>query len=95
MNWGDFGTPWVDCGLRVCAGDCGLLGGHVHPASGHPVLRWSQDAWATAAEQRQLWRDVGIALLEGGVMYLTHQAFGAWCATEKFDMDRRYRSVSM
>ena len=59
------------------------------PSSGVPKTPWA------TAEQRQLWRDVGIALLEGRVIYLTHQAFGAWCATEKFDMDRRYRSVSM
>jgi hypothetical protein len=62
------------------------------------VLRGKR-AWtrikSTAAEQRQLWREVGEALCEGRRMYPANQAFGAWCVNEGFDMDARVRSDAM
>ena len=60
-----------------------------------PSSDYLKTPWATAAEQRQLWRDVGEALLEGRVMHPANQAFGSWCANEGFDMDRRVRADSM
>ena len=62
------------------------------------VLR-GQRAWgrikSTAAEQRQLWREVGEALNYGRALHPSNQAFGAWCKEEGFDMDARDRSDAM
>lgn len=56
-------------------------------------------AWSriksTAAEQRQLWREVGEALLVGRRMHKSDKLFGQWCRAQGFDMDRRYRSAAM
>ncbi len=47
------------------------------------VVTRGQRAWgsikATASEQRQLWRDVGEALLVGRQENLSDRAFKAWC----------------
>lgn len=62
------------------------------------VLR-GQRAWSriktTAAEQRQLWREVGEALLELRAQHSSNQAFGARCLEEGFDMARADRADSM
>jgi hypothetical protein len=63
------------------------------------ILR-GQTAWnrlkATAAEQRQLWREVGEALLEGRRLHPSNQAFGAWCKEQGFDdLSSQYRSAAM
>ncbi|MFN7041990.1 MAG: KilA-N domain-containing protein [Acidovorax temperans] len=59
-----------------------------------------QAAWsrikATAAEQRELWRDVGEALLVGRRMHKADQKFSQWCKEMGFgDMDRRVRADAM
>jgi hypothetical protein len=63
------------------------------------VILRGQRAWtrikSTAAEQRQLWREVGEALLEGRRQWPSNQAFGAWCANEGFDMAPATRSNAM
>ena len=59
-----------------------------------------QAAWsrikATAAEQRELWRDVGEALLVGRKQNPSNQGFSKWCKENGFgDMDRRDRADAM
>lgn len=64
----------------------------------HKVSR-GRHAWsrikATAAEQRELWRIVGEALLVGRKLNPSNQAFGKWCIEMGFDMDARVRSDAM
>ena len=43
----------------------------------HGSRAWSRIK-ATAAEQRELWRDVGEALLVGRRMHKSNQAFSQW-----------------
>lgn len=51
---------------------------------------------STAAEQRELWRDVGAALAFGRALHPSNQAFGTWCDQEGFgDIDRRCRADAM
>lgn len=50
---------------------------------------------ATAAEQRQIWKEVGEALLVGHKENASNQAFGKWCTEMGFDMDARVRSDAM
>lgn len=64
------------------------------------VVARGQRAWnrikATAAEQRELWREVGEALLVGRRMHKADQKFSQWCKENGFgDMDRRYRADAM
>ena len=63
------------------------------------VLVRGQRAWgklkATAAEQRQLWREVGEALNYGRAKEPSNQRFGAWCKEHGFDMDAPTRSDAM
>lgn len=64
------------------------------------VVARGQRAWnrikATAAEQRELWREVGEALLVGRRMHKADQKFSQWCKDSGFgDMDRRYRADAM
>lgn len=63
------------------------------------VVVRGQRAWgrikATAAEQRELWKDVGEALLVGRKLHPSNQAFGQWCKEVGFDMDAPTRSDSM
>ena len=63
------------------------------------VLR-GQAAWRklkeTAAEQRELWRQVGEALLVGRRMYKSDKLFGKWVRENGFgDMDRATRADAM
>ncbi len=62
------------------------------------VIR-GQRAWgkikATAAEQRQLWREVGEALNYGRAAHPSNKAFGKWCQAQGFDMDSAVRSNAM
>lgn len=64
------------------------------------VVARGQRAWnrikATAAEQRELWREVGEALLVGRRMHKSDKLFGQWCKEQGFDdLDRRRRSDAM
>ena len=64
------------------------------------VVARGQRAWhrikATAAEQRELWREVGEALLVGRRMHKSDKLFGQWCKEQGFDdMHRNYRSAAM
>lgn len=64
------------------------------------VVARGQRAWgrikATAAEQRELWREVGEALLVGRRLHKSDKLFGQWIKENGFgDMDRRYRADSM
>lgn len=64
------------------------------------VVARGQRAWhrikATAAEQRELWREVGEALLVGRRMHKADQKFSQWCKENGFgDMDRRVRADAM
>jgi hypothetical protein len=58
-----------------------------------------QRAWAsiktTAAEQRELWRQVGEALLVGRRLHKANQQFSQWCAEAGFDMERHDRADAM
>lgn len=63
------------------------------------VLR-GQRAWAhikaTAAEQRQSWRDIGEALRYGRSLHKADRAFAQWVKDHGFgDMDRRDRADAM
>ena len=62
-------------------------------------IRTGQQAWkaikATAEEQRTLWLAVGEALMYGRLENPSNQAFGKWCVTAGFDMDRRVRADAM
>lgn len=50
----------------------------------------------TAAEQRELWRDVGEALLVGRKQNPSNKEFSKWCKENGFgDMDRRDRADAM
>ncbi len=49
----------------------------------------------TAAEQRELWRDVGEALLVGRRMHKADQKFSQWCKEMGFDMKPPVRSDAM
>jgi hypothetical protein len=49
----------------------------------------------TAAEQRERWREVGEALLEGRKDHPSNQAFGTWCLEQGFDMKPDLRADSM
>ncbi|OXI91592.1 hypothetical protein CFB40_02465 [Burkholderia sp. AU31652] len=68
------------------------------PLTSAVVLR-GQRAWgrikATAAEQRQLWKEVGEALMVGRKEHTSNQEFGKWCVEMGFDMDARVRSDAM
>lgn len=68
------------------------------PLTDAVVLRGAR-AWqrikSTAAEQRQLWREVGEALNYGRALHPSNQAFGHWCVQQGFDMDPRTRSDAM
>ncbi|MFM0303991.1 hypothetical protein PQQ99_28125 [Paraburkholderia sediminicola] len=68
------------------------------PLTSATVLR-GQRAWgrikATAAEQRQLWKEVGEALMVGRKENTSNQAFGKWCAEMGFDMKPDDRSNAM
>lgn len=63
------------------------------------VVARGQRAWhrikATAAEQRELWREVGEALLVGRRMHKSNQAFSQWCKDNGFDMAAPVRSDAM
>ena len=64
------------------------------------IVARGQRAWgrikATAAEQRELWREVGEALLVGRRLHKSDKLFGQWIKEHGFgDMDRRYRADSM
>ena len=64
------------------------------------VVARGQRAWhrikATAAEQRELWREVGEALLVGRKMHKSDKLFGQWVKEHGFDdLDRRRRSDAM
>lgn len=64
------------------------------------VLHRGQRAWSriksTAAEQRQLWREVGEALLYGRRLNKADRAFSAWCAEHGFgDMKPSTRSNAL
>ena len=64
------------------------------------VVARGQRAWhrikATAAEQRELWREVGEALLVGRRMHKSDKLFGQWVKEHGFDdMHRNYRSAAM
>ncbi len=51
---------------------------------------------ATAAEQRELWREVGEALLVGRKLHKADRAFSQWCKATGFgDIHRNYRAASM
>ncbi len=63
------------------------------------VIR-GQHAWtrikATAAEQRQLWRDIGEALRYGRSLHKADRAFAAWVNENGFgDLDRKDRADAM
>lgn len=58
------------------------------------VTAWSRIK-TTAAEQRELWRQVGEALLVGRKQNPSNQAFGKWCKEMGFDMDPTTRSNTM
>jgi hypothetical protein len=63
------------------------------------VVARGQRAWSkietTAAEQRQLWREVGEALAYGRLGNPANQKFGHWCKDMGFDMDFRVRNDAM
>lgn len=64
------------------------------------VVARGQRAWnrikATAAEQRELWREVGEALLVGRRMHKADQKFSQWCKENGFgDMHRKARANAM
>lgn len=64
------------------------------------VVARGQRAWnrikATAAEQRELWREVGEALLVGRKQNPSNQGFSKWCKEMGFDdLDRRVRADAM
>lgn len=64
------------------------------------VVARGQRAWhrikATAAEQRELWREVGEALLVGRKQNPSNQGFSKWCKEMGFDdMNPRVRSDAM
>lgn len=64
------------------------------------VVARGQRAWgrikATAAEQRELWREVGEALLVGRRLHKSDKLFGQWVKENGFDdMHRNYRSAAM
>ena len=64
------------------------------------VVVRGQRAWnrikATAAEQRELWREVGEALLVGRRMHKSDKLFGQWCKEQGFsDVHPRYRSAAI
>lgn len=63
------------------------------------IVARGQRAWgrikATAAEQRELWREVGEALLVGRRLHKSNQAFGQWCKEMGFDMAAPVRSDAM
>ena len=59
------------------------------------VRAWSRIK-STAAEQRQLWREVGAALNVGRTENISNKAFGDWCKAEGFgDIDPTTRSNAM
>ncbi|WP_124673460.1 hypothetical protein [Burkholderia cepacia] len=68
------------------------------PLTSAVVLR-GQRAWgrikATAAEQRQLWKEVGEALMVGRKLHSSDKLFGQWCAEHGFDMHRSDRADAM
>lgn len=70
---------------------------HVYAVSA--VISAGRTAWrrlkSSAPEQRQLWREVGEALLEGRYQNSADQDFGAWCLLHGFDMDAAERSNAM
>ncbi|WP_440531794.1 hypothetical protein [Variovorax sp. YR566] len=49
----------------------------------------------TPAERRELWRDVGVALLQGRAPRPTDRAFNEWCRVAGFDLDKRTREAAM
>lgn len=63
------------------------------------IICRGRNAWkqikATAAEQRQLWREVGEALCVGKRENPSNKAFSDWCKTHGFDMDARVRSEAI
>jgi hypothetical protein len=64
------------------------------------VVARGQRAWgrikATAAEQRELWREVGEALLVGRRLHKADQKFSQWCKEMGFgDMHRKARANAM
>lgn len=64
------------------------------------VVARGQRAWnrikATAAEQRELWREVGEALLVGRKQNPSNQGFSKWCKENGFeDLDRHDRADAM
>ena len=63
------------------------------------VVTRGQHAWsrikATAAEQRELWRQVGEALAYGRAMHPSDQKFSQWCKDNGFDMSRKARADAM
>ena len=64
------------------------------------VVARGQRAWgrikATAAEQRELWREVGEALLVGRKLHKADQKFSQWCKEMGFgDLHRNDRSAAM
>lgn len=60
----------------------------------HGSRAWSRIK-ATAAEQRELWRDVGEALLVGRKLHKADQKFSQWCKEMGFDMRPQVRSDVM
>jgi hypothetical protein len=64
------------------------------------VVARGQRAWgrikATAAEQRQLWKDIGEALLVGRKLHKSNQGFSQWCKEMGFDdIHRNTRADAM
>lgn len=64
------------------------------------VVAKGRRAWGkiktSAAEQRQLWREVGDALLVGRKLHKADQKFSAWCKENGFDdIHRNDRSSAM
>ncbi|HDR9130843.1 TPA: hypothetical protein QDA91_001940 [Burkholderia vietnamiensis] len=58
------------------------------------IRAWSRIK-STAAEQRQLWREVGEALLVGRRLHKADRAFKQWCDENGFDMSRGARADAM
>jgi hypothetical protein len=58
-----------------------------------------QKAWSriktTVAEQRELWKQVGEALLVGRRLHKADQKFSQWCKENGFDMSRKARADAM
>ena len=73
---------------------------HKQPLHTNAIVARGQRAWgrieATAAEQRELWREVGEALLVGRRLHKSDKLFGQWIKAHGFDdIKPRTRSAAM